>query len=67
MGRYGDAIEQCGALLETHPRNADALFIRGQARLAKGDKAAGEADIAAAKDADHRIALYYRMYRATPS
>lgn len=67
MGRYGDAIEQCGALLETHPRNADALFIRGQARLAKGDKAAGEADIAAAKDADYRIALYYKMYRATPS
>jgi tetratricopeptide (TPR) repeat protein len=63
MRRYDEAIAQCSALLKTRPRNADALYIRGLAHRARGDKSAAEADIAAAKAADYRIALFYDLYR----
>jgi tetratricopeptide (TPR) repeat protein len=63
MKRFDDAIAQCSTLLETHPRNADALYIRGLSNRAKRNTAAADADIAAAEDADYRIARYYKMYR----
>ncbi|THD56437.1 aspartyl protease family protein [Phenylobacterium sp.] len=48
QGRLDEAIAQYSAALKAQPRLAMALYGRGVAELKKGDKAAGDADIAAA-------------------
>ncbi|MGN6147809.1 MAG: hypothetical protein ACTHPD_04660, partial [Rhizomicrobium sp.] len=62
MKRFDEAVSQCTTLLKTHPRNADALYIRGLSRLESGNADAAKADIAAAEDADYRIVRIYRLY-----
>jgi tetratricopeptide (TPR) repeat protein len=49
MGRLDAAIEDYGFALGIEPNLASALYGRGLARLKQGDKAGGEADIAAAE------------------
>jgi tetratricopeptide (TPR) repeat protein/predicted aspartyl protease len=49
MGRLDEAIGQYGEAVRAQPRAAPALYGRGLAELKKGDKAAGDADIAAAQ------------------
>ena len=49
MGRFDEAIKQYGDAIKAQPRDVAALYGRGLAELKKGDKAAGDADIAAAK------------------
>lgn len=61
MGKHDEAIADCNDVLTNRPRNADALFIRGLAETAKGN-ASGAADLAAAKDADYRIAEKMALY-----
>jgi tetratricopeptide (TPR) repeat protein len=48
LGRLDDAIAQYGEAIRAQPRDAAALYGRGLAELKKGQKAAGDADIAAA-------------------
>jgi tetratricopeptide (TPR) repeat protein len=50
------------ALLESKPSNAHSLYGRGLAKRLKGDKAGGDADIAAALKADPKIAEEYKGY-----
>ena len=49
LGRIDDAIADFDLVLRTVPTFKDALYGRGIAKLNKGDRAGGEADIAAAK------------------
>jgi tetratricopeptide (TPR) repeat protein len=49
MGRLDEAISQYGEAVRAQPHAAPALYGRGLAELKKGDKAAGDADIAAAQ------------------
>lgn len=48
MGKYDSAIENFNSTLAIDGKQADSLFWRGQARRKKGDRAVGDADIAAA-------------------
>lgn len=66
MGSYALAIADCDAVLKQGARNPDALYVRGLAKLRSGDVAGGNSDIAAAKDADYRIAETYAMYGVKP-
>ena len=47
------------------PKDADSLYGRGLAKLKSGDKAGGEADIAAAKAIKPDIADVYAGYGVT--
>ena len=49
LGRFDDAIVDFDRVLKTLPKSPDPLYARGIAKLHKGDRAGGEADIAAAK------------------
>ena len=49
MGQAGAAIDDFSSALRFDPKLASALYGRGLARLKNGDKAGGDADIAAAK------------------
>ncbi|HEX3810029.1 MAG TPA: hypothetical protein VHW02_10060 [Rhizomicrobium sp.] len=62
MGNYAAAIADYDAVLAKWPRWASSLYIRGLAKIHSGDTAGGNADIAAAKDADYRIAETYAIY-----
>ena len=48
MGRLDEAIGQFDGALKAQPKAAWALYGRGVAKLKKGAKADGEADMAAA-------------------
>src|SRR5262249_26225872 len=48
-GQFDSAIDDFGKALELTPKSAEILYGRGIAKLKKGDAAAGDADIAAAK------------------
>ncbi len=47
--RFDDAIADYNAALSIDPKNAEALYGRGRARLKLGDAVAGKSDIAAAR------------------
>ncbi len=49
MGSFDKAIDDYNEALRIDPKSASPLFGRGLARIRKGDQAAGQADIAAAK------------------
>jgi len=49
LGRFDDAIATYNAGLQIDPKSAYALYGRGTAKLRKGDRAGGEADLAASK------------------
>ena len=66
MGNYSAAITDCAAAEKLQPRFADALYVGGLAKLRQGDTAGGDADIAAARDADYEIADLYALYGVKP-
>jgi len=66
LGRLDDAISQFAAALRVQPRMAPALYGRGLAELKKGDKAAGDADLAAAAAIAPGLAQQYRRYGLAP-
>ena len=55
-GRFDDAIDDYDAALKINPNLAGALHGRGLARQKKGDNAGAEADMAAAKAIDGKVA-----------
>lgn len=59
---YAAAIADETTALATRPRLAAALFVRGLARTASGDKAGGHADLAAARAIQPRIDARYKPY-----
>lgn len=65
MFRYGafdDAVADYSRVLAKTPKDADALFARGTSLIKLGKKAAGEADIAAARAIDHDIDKHSAIY-----
>jgi tetratricopeptide (TPR) repeat protein len=65
MGDYADAIADCNAALKIKDRLAPALYIGGLAKVHSGDVAGGNADIAAAKSVDYRIADAFAQFGVT--
>ena len=59
------AIADYDAVLRAAPKNAGALYGRGIAKLRKGDKEGGEADIAAANTLNAEIAKAFAKLGVT--
>jgi tetratricopeptide (TPR) repeat protein len=66
MGEYAAAISDCDQVLAREPGAASSLYVRGLAKLGSGDATGGNADIAAAKSADYRIAETYAVFGVKP-
>jgi tetratricopeptide (TPR) repeat protein len=66
LGRYDEAIADATAALAGDPKFAHALYVRGMAWIAKGDRASGLADIAAAKSFYSKVADDYAGYGVRP-
>jgi tetratricopeptide (TPR) repeat protein len=66
LGRLDDAIAQYGEAIRAQPRDAAALYGRGLAELRKGAKAAGDADIAAAKAITPQAGEAYKRFGLAP-
>jgi tetratricopeptide (TPR) repeat protein len=66
LGRYDEAIADATAALAGDPKFAHALYVRGLAWAAKGDRARGSADMAAAKAIYPKVADDYARYGAPP-
>jgi len=62
LGQYDMAIEDYSSALRLEPGMASALYGRGMARLKKGERAAGEADIATAKALKATIITDFSRY-----
>ncbi len=66
MQRYDDAIADFDAALKRDPNLGASLFARGIARLRKGDKAGGDADLARARAMSADIDKTYAEYGVAP-
>jgi tetratricopeptide (TPR) repeat protein len=65
-GNFAQAISDANSALAAYPKLATSLYVRGLAKLKSGDAAGGNADIAAAKMIDGKIADTYAGYGVTP-
>ncbi|MGE5200523.1 MAG: tetratricopeptide repeat protein [Acidobacteriota bacterium] len=61
LGRYDAAIVEYDAALKLDPKKAVSLYGRGLAKHATGDRAGGDADIAAAKARDASLPRLFRQ------
>ena len=66
MGRIEDAISQFTAAIKAQPRAAQALYGRGLAELRKGQKAEGDADLAAAVAIAPATPAQFRRFGLAP-
>ncbi len=66
LGRFKESVETYDATLALRPTQAESLYGRGLARLKLGDKAAGEADLAAARAASDQVASMFAGYGVAP-
>ena len=66
MGRYDKAIADFDNSLTRDPKSADMLYTRGLAKRMYHDIAGGDADIAAAKTIDAKVADRYAGYGVKP-
>ena len=62
LNRFDEAIRDFDAAINIRPKLAASLYVRGLAKLRKGDKSGGEADIAAAKEIRKDIEEEYAGY-----
>lgn len=62
MGNDAAAISDCTTALEGNKRLASSLYVRGLAKIQSGDRAGGDADVAAAKEMDYRIDEKYAVF-----
>ena len=60
------AIADLDLAVAASPKSAGALYVRGIAKLKKGDKPGGEADLAAAKGLSGEIAKNYAPFGVVP-
>jgi tetratricopeptide (TPR) repeat protein len=56
LGQYDKALKDYDAVLASLPRNPWALYGRGLVELHNGNTTKGQADIAASKSVDPRVA-----------
>ncbi len=63
---YAAAEAEAGKSIAIFAKRAPALYLRGIAKRGAGDAAGGDADIAAAKAIDPKIAETYAGYGVTP-
>jgi tetratricopeptide (TPR) repeat protein/transglutaminase-like putative cysteine protease len=66
LSRLDDAIRDYSTALSKHPDQASSLYGRGVAELRKGLKAAGQADMNAAKLLDAQVAEIYDRIGVKP-
>ena len=66
LGQYDKALKDYDAVLASLPRNPWALYGRGLAELHDGKTARGQADIAASKSVDPRVAQEAAKRGLTP-
>ncbi|MEJ0065310.1 MAG: tetratricopeptide repeat protein [Caulobacteraceae bacterium] len=66
QGRFAEAIDRYSAALAADPTQTASRFMRGVAKLRAGDKAGGDADIAAAEATDKSVAGQFAGYGITP-
>jgi membrane associated rhomboid family serine protease len=66
LSQLNDAVADYDEALKLNPKQAGSLYGRGLAKLTKGDRAGGEADIAAAKAIQADIAEEFARYGVTP-
>jgi tetratricopeptide (TPR) repeat protein len=66
LGRLDESIAQYAAAIKAQPRAPVALYGRGLAELKKGDKADGDADIAAAKAIAPAVADQFKRLGLAP-
>ena len=62
MGNDAAAISDCSTALQGNAKSASSIYVRGLAKIQAGDRAGGNADIAAAKDLDYQIAEKYAVF-----
>jgi tetratricopeptide (TPR) repeat protein len=60
LKQYDKAISDFTDTIKLQPRLARAYYARGVARVAKGDKTGGDADLKAALDMEPRVARIFR-------
>jgi tetratricopeptide (TPR) repeat protein len=65
LANYQAAIADCATAERARPRMAETLYVGGLAKIRAGDTAGGNADIAAATDADYRVAEKLALYGFT--
>jgi tetratricopeptide (TPR) repeat protein len=65
MGNYAAAMSDCSEVVKHRPKESGSLYIRGLAKLRSGDAEGGDADVAAAKDADDKVVAAYAVYGVT--
>jgi len=65
LGRFAEAIADTDIILKALPEKANALYVRGAARLRSGDKG-GQADIDAAKAINAKTVDEYAGYGVVP-
>jgi tetratricopeptide (TPR) repeat protein len=65
-GKYDESIADYDAALKIEPNKVASLYGRGMAKRRKGDYAAGNADIAAAKAGKPTIIAEFKEYGLLP-
>ncbi len=66
LGRVDEAITQYDRAIQAQPKNAWSLYGRGLAKLKKGQKAGGDADVQAAIALQPNMAAVARSYGVAP-
>lgn len=62
LGQWQNAIADADTAIKLFPKNEDALYIRGMAKIAAGDEKGGKEDLAAARALDSEITDYFAKY-----
>lgn len=66
LARYDDAIVDASTCISANAHVATAYFLRGVAKLRKGDKVGGESDLAEAAQRDPRVVAAFAAFGVTP-
>ncbi len=61
-GQWQNAITDADTAIRLFPKNEDALYLRGVAKIAAGDEEGGKKDLAAARALDAGVADYFAKY-----